>query len=77
MQPIVDGLEQAYSDEIAFKRINADKDDGPKIIKAYNILGHPTVLLIADDGRELARFVGPQSTETLKAALGTQFGLSN
>lgn len=77
MQPIVDGLEKDYGEQIAFKWVNADKGDGPQIIRAYNILGHPTVLLVAEDGHELQRMVGPQSIETLNAALATQFGLTN
>lgn len=77
MQPIVDGLEEKYADKIAFKRVNADKGDGPKIIRAYNILGHPTILLVSENGRELQRMVGPQSPEDLNDALATQFGLTN
>jgi len=72
MTPIVDGLEKDYGDQVAFKRINADKGDGPRIIREYRILGHPTVLLVAKDGKELQRFIGPQSAEVLTTALNNQ-----
>ncbi len=71
MKPIVNGLEQEFGDRIPFRRVNADKEDGPAIVRAYNILGHPTILLIDDTGQEVQRFVGPQTAETLKTAIET------
>ena len=43
MTPVVNGLEQQYGKQIAFKRVNADVDNGPEIMQAYRIPGHPTV----------------------------------
>jgi len=73
MLPIVDGLEETYSDRIAFQRINADKDDGPAIVRAYNILGHPTFIFVNRAGQEVRRFVGPQTIETLQQTIETLF----
>lgn len=69
MQPIVNGLEETYGDRVVFRRVNADKDNGPEIVRAYNVLGHPTIMLVNEKGKELQRFVGPQSTETLQDAI--------
>jgi mono/diheme cytochrome c family protein len=65
MKPIVDGLETEYRDQVAIQRINANKGNGPAIMRAYRIQGHPTILIIDPAGQEVSRFVGPQSAETL------------
>jgi len=59
MIPIVNGLEQQYSEEITFKRVNAEVGDGPEIMQAYRIPGHPTILLFDDTGQEVQRILGP------------------
>ena len=71
MAPIVDGLEQAYSGRVAFKRINANKGDGPAIMEAYRIPGHPVTLIFDANGQETQRFIGPQSGDLVAAALDT------
>ncbi|MBI1882364.1 MAG: c-type cytochrome [Chloroflexi bacterium] len=69
MKPIVDGLETQFSGQIAFQRINADEGDGPAIMRAYRIQGHPTILLINPQGQEMNRFIGPQTAEKLTEVL--------
>lgn len=69
MSPIVDGLEQKYKDRIAVKRVNADVGDGPTIMRAYRIQGHPTTLIFDHQGQEVQRFFGPQPSETVEAVL--------
>ena len=65
MAPIVDGLEQQFSDQLAVKRVNAEVGDGPAIMKAYRIPGHPVMMLIDSQGSEAARLIGPQSKDVL------------
>ncbi|GAB4430348.1 MAG: hypothetical protein Kow0031_11180 [Anaerolineae bacterium] len=69
MAPIVDGLEQQYGDSVAFKRINAAVGDGPAIMAAYRIPGHPVTLIFNADGQEVQRFIGPQPAEVVAAEL--------
>ncbi|MCK6624800.1 MAG: thioredoxin family protein [Anaerolineae bacterium] len=69
MKPIVDGLEQKYGGQIAVQRINATEGDGPAVMKAYHILGHPVVLIFDRQGQEVKRFVGPQPTEVVEEVL--------
>jgi len=69
MTPIVDGLEVQYGDRVAFQRINANTGDGPAIMRVYRIPGHPTLLLLDRNGREVNRLIGPQSAETVAGAL--------
>ena len=69
MAPIVDGLEQEYGGQIAVQRINADKGDGPAIMRKYKILGHPTLLIFDGQGQEVQRLVGPQPVHDLEILL--------
>lgn len=69
MTPIVDGLEAQYGNQITFERIEANSDDGPVIMRAYRLQGHPTFLFLDQNGREINRLIGPQSAETMGQAL--------
>ncbi len=69
MTPIVDGLEDEYKAEVAFKRVNAVEGDGPAIMRGYRIQGHPTILIFDDEGQETQRIIGPQSVEIVTGAL--------
>ncbi|HXV99637.1 MAG TPA: thioredoxin family protein [Anaerolineae bacterium] len=69
MTPIVDGLEQEYGGQIAVQRINADKGDGPAIMRAYKILGHPTLLIFDSQQQEVQRLIGPQPVHDLEILL--------
>lgn len=69
MTPIVDGVEGAFSPQLVVKRINANRGDGPAVMKAYRIPGHPTTLIFSADGQEEQRFIGPQSEEVVVEAV--------
>lgn len=69
MTPIVDGLEEQYHGRVAFQRIDANRGDGPAIIRQHNILGHPTILIVDHRGKEVNRLLGPQPAEDIEAIL--------
>ncbi len=69
MRPIVDGLEQQFEGQIAVQRINAAVGDGPAVMKAYHILGHPVVLIFDRQGQEVERLAGPQPSQKIKEVL--------
>jgi thiol-disulfide isomerase/thioredoxin len=69
MAPIVDGLEQVYGGQIAVQRINANEGDGPAIMRAYKILGHPVLLIFNSQQQEVQRFVGPKPAQEVEARL--------
>jgi hypothetical protein len=69
MKPIVDGLEAQYGNQITFEWIEANTGEGPVIMRAYRVQGHPTLLLLDQNGREINRLIGPQSAETVGGAL--------
>lgn len=65
----MDGLEEQYGDQVAIKRINADVGRGPAIMKEYRILGHPTLLIFDQAGREVERLLGPRPVEQVEQLL--------
>lgn len=65
----MDGLEEQYGGQLTVKRINAGVGDGPTIMKAYRILGHPTLLIFDRSGREVERLLGPQPVELIEQTL--------
>ena len=69
MAPIVDGIEEQYGEGIVFRRINANVNDGPAIVRAYRIPGHPTTLLFDKEGNEVQRWLGPQPSEVVEQAV--------
>ena len=69
MAPIVDGLEQQFEGQIGVKRVNAEVGDGPAIMAAYRIPGHPVTMIIDAEGKETARLIGPQSPDALVGEL--------
>lgn len=69
MAPIVDGIEQKYKEQLAVKRINANVEAGPQIMRDYRIPGHPTLLIFDADRQEVARITGPQSQAIVEQAL--------
>lgn len=69
MRPIVDGLEQDYSDQIDFRRYNIDTDEGEAWASQYNLRGHPAFLLLDRQGQESWRYLGIISRETIEVEL--------
>jgi hypothetical protein len=69
MAPIVDGLEQQFSDQIVVKRVNARVGDGPVVMAGYRIPGHPAIMIIDAAGNETTRLIGPQSPAVLAGEL--------
>lgn len=57
MEPIVDGLEKNYQEDIIFIRLNADTD-GNATFNHYNLIGHPSYVLLNPDGEVLWSGVG-------------------
>ena len=74
MTPIVDGLAEKYQAEVVTKRINANEGEGPAIMRAYEVRGHPTVLIFDHQGQEVQRFTGPQPAEAIEQVLQTTIG---
>jgi hypothetical protein len=69
MMPIVNGLEEEFAGEIAVVRRDAASNHGAALQTYYGVRGHPSFAILDADGDVLARFYGPQSAGTLRAAM--------
>lgn len=69
MQPIVNGIEAEYNEEVEFIRINAGTADGLKTFNAYGMFGHPAYLILDERGKILWQNVGEQPQELIEESL--------
>jgi thioredoxin 1 len=65
-QPIIDALKKNYQGKATVKKINIDENRDIAI--NLGIQSIPTII-IYKNGKEINRFIGLQTTETLKHAL--------
>ena len=68
MQPIVNGLEDEYNDDIAFVYLNANTD-GAEVYEGLNLRGHPAYVIFLPDGTETFRTFGFQQEQILEQAI--------
>ncbi|MCF8091339.1 MAG: thioredoxin [Desulfotignum sp.] len=66
MAPVISKLKEKYKDKAAIVEI--DIDSQPAVATHYMVQSIPTLILF-DQGREIKRFVGVQSLETLEKNL--------
>jgi len=71
MQPIVNGLQEKYGEQVDFLYLNAeDGAEGQAAFDFYKIRGHPTLMLIQPDGAIAWSRIGATTREELEQAIG-------
>ena len=71
MEPVVNGLEEIYSSEIEFRRIDANSQEGKPVFQHYNLQGHPSYVLLSPSGEILWQGLGEQLSEVLQEKIMT------
>ncbi len=74
MEPVVDGLETSYSEQVEFRRLNANSPEGQRAFRAFALPGHPSYVLVNPDGEVLWKGFGEQSATSLQDQLGEIIG---
>ena len=69
MQPIVNGLNETYGDQIEFRELDANAPDGQQAFRAYALPGHPGYVLLNPEGEILWVGFGEQSRESIETQL--------
>ena len=70
MQPIVNGLQENYKEEITFVSLNAlDNDKGQALFQQLGLPGHPSMVIYTPDGEEVFRRFGIVTLDDLDNAL--------
>lgn len=70
LQSLLEQLAAEHSQQV--KVVNVDIEDNPTVTSTYNVLNIPTLLLFKN-GLELVRLSGPQSQESILAAIQPYF----
>ena len=66
MQPIVNGIEDDYQEEIEIRRIDAESPEGMTIFNGFSLRGHPSYLLIDPEGQILWQSLGEQPGDDIR-----------
>jgi hypothetical protein len=69
MMPIVNGLAEQFVGQVAVHRLNAGEGTNSNLQTRYGVRGHPSFVVLAGDKSVVERFFGPQTEETLAAAM--------
>jgi len=70
MTPIVDGLEETYTESVTFQRFNArDGAEGQTLFESLALPGHPSYVVTRPDGTETFRAFGLAEESALVAAI--------
>lgn len=75
MEPVVNGLEQEFGDQVDFRKLDVN-GEGKSAFEAYRLLGHPSYVTLNIKGEVVWSSVGVKSREDLEnqilLALGTK-----
>ena len=70
MQPIVNGLQEKYDEQVTFVSFNAmDGAEGEAIFRHLGLRGHPAILIYTTDEEEIFRQLGAVDEEILADTL--------
>ena len=69
MTPIVNGLENDFADRAAVWQLDANEADYARLQQQFGLRGHPTFVVLDENGRAVQTFIGPQTKEVLEQAL--------
>ncbi len=69
MEPVVNGLEEIYSDGVEFRHIDANSEEGRPIFQQFKLQGHPSYVLVNPAGDILWQSLGEQPGELLEESI--------
>ena len=65
MDPVVNGLEETYGDKIDMHWLDANSADGRAAFRYYQLLGHPSYVILNPEGQVLWSGLGELSEASL------------
>lgn len=69
MRPVVNGLERQYGTRVAFAGVDYNNRTNKALVQKYQVLGHPTFVVLDGSGNVVKRFVGYTTKDDLEAAV--------
>ena len=77
MTPIVNGLENDFTGRVVVLQLDANEEDNASLQQQYGLRGHPTFVVLDENGRAVQTFIGPQTERVLSEALTALVGSAN
>ena len=71
MDPVVNGVEEIYSEKIDIRRLDANSTDGGAAFRHYKLLGHPSYVILNPEGLVLWSGFGELSEAQLSQQITT------
>ena len=77
MTPIVDGLESEFAGRAIVLQLDANEGENERLQQQFGMRGHPTFVVLDENGRALQTFIGPQTETILHEALADAVASTN
>jgi hypothetical protein len=74
MEPIVNGLEEDFETDVAFRRIDANSTDGQAIFRSFNLRGHPSYVILNPEAEVLWIGLGERPMDNLMDQINLALG---
>ena len=69
MMPIVDGLSEEFDGRVSAIQLNAALPVNARLQADFGLTGHPSFIVLDDEGRVTQRFFGPQTELVLRQSM--------
>jgi thioredoxin-related protein len=66
MEPIVNGLEQAYTPEFTIARVDVSGSKGKALARQYGCIGTPAFVIFDKSGEQVRRLQGAHASSTFE-----------
>jgi hypothetical protein len=74
MEPVVNGLEEEFENQVEFRRIDANSTDGQEIFRSFSLRGHPSYVILNPDADVLWLGLGEQTYDALEKQIRLALG---
>jgi thioredoxin-like negative regulator of GroEL len=69
MTPIVNGLEKDFAGRAAVLQLDANQAGNASLQQQFGLRGHPTFVVLDENGQAVQTFIGPQTETVLSEVL--------
>ena len=69
IMPIVDGLSEEFDGRVSVIQLNAALSTNARLQADFGLTGHPSFVVLDNEGRVKQRFFGPQTEMTLRQSM--------
>ena len=73
----MNGLESEFAGRAEVLQLDANEADNAELQQQYGMRGHPTFVVLDENGRPVQTFIGPQTEIILHEALGAVITSTN